>query len=131
MSSVAREARLPVLRPPGPPGAQPLTAALMGWFFALFTVLAAGFAAWQLGLVERPRGSGLRDWPYPEAGHGSLTANVVVWLSILVLTALLIRGLLADRMQWPVCRSSFSSQSLDSRLSSRGAYLTYRGPLAF
>jgi hypothetical protein len=27
---------------------------------------------------------------------------VVVWLSILVLTALLIRGLLADRMQWPV-----------------------------
>lgn len=64
--------------------------------------LAAGFAASQLGLVERPRGSGLRDWPYPEAGHGSLTANVVVWLSILVLTAFLIRGLLADLMQWPV-----------------------------
>jgi hypothetical protein len=102
VSALAHEARLPVLRPPRPTWRAAITAALMGWFFALLAVLAAGFVAWQLGLIERPGGRGLRDWPYPEAGQGSLTANVIVWLSILVLTALLIRGLLAERMQSPV-----------------------------
>jgi hypothetical protein len=60
-------------------------------------VVAVTTAAQALGLVERPTGSGLRDWPYPEAGLSSLAANAVVWVWILALTALVIRGLLADR----------------------------------
>jgi hypothetical protein len=60
-------------------------------------VAVAVTAAQPLGLVERPAGNGLRDWPYPEAGLSSLAANAVVWAWILALTALVIRGLLADR----------------------------------
>jgi hypothetical protein len=71
----------------------------MGWFIAWFAVAALALGASQLGLLERPQGRGLRDWPYPEAGLASLVANAIVWVSILAVTALLIRGLFADRSQ--------------------------------
>lgn len=79
-----------------------MTAAFLGWFVAWVFIVVVGLAAWRLGLVQRPQGSGLHDWPYPEAGRASLAANTVVWLWVLALTALLIRGLFADRIQRPV-----------------------------
>ncbi len=102
MSSVAHGARLPVVRPPLPSWRAALTAVFMGWFFAFIAVAVVGLAASQVGLIERPHGGGLRDLPYPEAGRASFVANAVVWLWILALTALLIRGLLADRAPRPV-----------------------------
>jgi hypothetical protein len=74
----------------------------MGWFFSWFAVAALALAASRLGLLERPQGRDLRDWPYPEAGLASLAANAIVWVWIIALTALLIRGLLADRAYWRV-----------------------------
>ena len=97
MSTVAHEARSGVGRPRLPSWRAAFVSAFLGWVVVLWAVVAAALAVQQLGLVVRPAGSGLRDWPYPEAGLSSLAANAVVWAWILVLTALVIRGLLADR----------------------------------
>jgi hypothetical protein len=58
--------------------------------------------ALELGFLGRSSGSGLRGWPYPEAGWASVVANSVVWLLILALASLLIRGFLADRSGRPI-----------------------------
>jgi hypothetical protein len=97
VSSLAHGVTLPVIRPSLPTWRIAVTAVLMGWFFAWFAVVALALAASQLGLLERPQGGGPPDWPYPEAGLASLAANAIVWVWIIALTALLIRGLLADR----------------------------------
>ena len=100
MTSVAHE--LSAVRPPRPSWRATLWAAFLGWFFAFVAIAALGMAAAALGLMSRPDGSGLRDWPYPEAGRASLAANAVVWTWILALTALLIRWLLAPAVRRPV-----------------------------
>lgn len=100
VTSVAHD--LPAVRPALPSWRATLWAAFLGWFFAFFAIAALGTAAAALGLISRPDGSGLHDWPYPEAGRASLAANVVVWTWILALTALLIRWLLAPEVRRPV-----------------------------
>jgi hypothetical protein len=101
MTSVAHESR-ELTRSPRPSWRAAFVATFLGWALAGIAVGALYAVAWELGLVGRPFGSGLRDWPYPEAGWSSLVANVVVWLWILAATALLIRGLLADRSERPL-----------------------------
>jgi hypothetical protein len=78
---------------------------LFGWFFASCFVGLLAIIALELGLVGRSSGSGLRGWPYPEAGWASVVANSVVWVLIFALTALLIRGFLADRSGQPISSS--------------------------
>jgi hypothetical protein len=102
MSSVAHGARLPVIRHAPPGWRKALIAGVLGWFIAQFAVIAVMLVASPLGLLERPQGTGLSDWPYPDAGWSSVAANTVVWVWILALTALLIRGLLADRIGRPI-----------------------------
>jgi hypothetical protein len=102
MSSVAHEARLPVARSPLPSWRAAFVSAFLGWVIALWAFALLGLAASELGLMGRPNGSGLADWPYPDAGWASWTANLVVWFLIFGLTALLIRGFLSDRSQSPV-----------------------------
>jgi hypothetical protein len=97
MSTVVQEAPSGVDRPRLPSWRAALVSALLGVALVWCAVVAATTAAEALGLIGRPAGSGLRDWPYPEAGLSSLAANAVVWVWILALTALVIRGLLADR----------------------------------
>lgn len=101
MTSVAHESR-ELTRSPLPSWRAAFVAAFLGWALAGIAVGALYAVAWELGLVGRPSGGGLRDWPYPEAGWGSLLANAIVWIWIFALTALLIRGLFADRIQRPV-----------------------------
>ena len=102
MSSVAHGARLPVIRHAPPSWRSAMIAGVLGWFIAQFTLGAVMLVASQLGLVQRPQGSALSDWPYPDAGWSSVAANTVVWVWIIALTALLIRGLLADRIGRPI-----------------------------
>jgi hypothetical protein len=100
MSSVAQE--LQPARPPLPSWGTALGAALLGWVIAGCFVLVPTLVADWIGLVGRPAGDGLRDWPYPDAGWYSLVANSIVWLVILAATALPVRGMLADRVDRPV-----------------------------
>jgi hypothetical protein len=102
MTSVAHEGGRDAARSPLPSWGAAFAAAFVGWALASFTLVAVFAAAWELGLAGRPSGGGLRDWPYPDAGWGSLLANAIVWIWIFALTALLIRGLFADRIQRPV-----------------------------
>ena len=97
MSTVAHEARSGVDRRRLPSWRAAFVSAFLGGALVSLAVVVAATTAQALGLVGRPAGSGLRDWPYPEAGLSSLAANAVVWVWILTLTALVIRGLLADR----------------------------------
>src|SRR5262245_44639960 len=90
------------VRPARPSWRATLLAAFLGWIFASFVIAALATAALALGLMSRPVGSGLHDWPYPNAGWASLAANAVVWTWILALTALLIRWLLAREVRNPV-----------------------------
>ena len=101
MSSVAHGARLPLIRHSPPSWRDTLIAAFLGWLFAQVGVVAILLAASPIGFA-RPQGSGLSDWPYPDAGWWSVAANTVVWIWILALTALLTRGLLADRIRRPI-----------------------------
>lgn len=102
MSSVAQEAP-PNFAPPALPSwGTAATAAFLGWTISAFSVGAVGLAANALGLLGRVEGTGLRDWPFPAAGWESTAANTLVWLWILALTALLVRGMLADRVGRPV-----------------------------
>jgi hypothetical protein len=102
MSSVAHGARLPVIRRSPPGWRATFLAAVLGWLFAQIAVGVAWAAAWGLGIARKPQGSGLSDWPYPDAGWWSLAANTVVWVWIFALTALLIRGVLSDRIGRPI-----------------------------
>jgi hypothetical protein len=102
VTSIAHQSGTQAARSPLPSWRAALTAAFLGWFLAWFAVGALAAVAWELGLVARPSGGGLRDWPYPEAGWQSVVANSIVWFSILAATALLVRGLLADRVERPV-----------------------------
>jgi hypothetical protein len=102
MSSVAHEGRLPVLRPPPPTWWAVLVAVLLGALVAPLVLVPAVIAGAEVGLVGHVSGSGVRDWPYPATGLTSLAANAVVWAWILGLTALFIRGFLADRVDRPV-----------------------------
>jgi hypothetical protein len=101
MTSLAHEGR-DFARSPRLGWGAALTAAFLGWVLAGFAVALLGIVAWELGLVGRSSGSAIRDWPYPEAGWPSLLANTIVWLWIFAATALLVRGLLADRSERPV-----------------------------
>lgn len=102
MSSVAHETGTRSARPPLPSWGAALVGAVLGW--ACASILAGGLAvgAMALGFLGRTSGSGLRNWPYPDAGWASIAANGVVWLWIFAATALLIRGLFADRSGRPV-----------------------------
>jgi hypothetical protein len=102
MNAVTHGARLPVIRHSPPSWRDTLIAAFLGWLFAQIGVVAILLAASAIGFVRRPQGSGLSDWPYPDAGWWSVAANAVVWIWILALTALLTRGLLADRIRRPI-----------------------------
>jgi hypothetical protein len=97
MSTVVHGARSSVDRPRLPSWRAALVSTFLGGALVWLVAVLAATAAQALGLLGRPAGSGLRDWPYPEAGLSSLAANAVVWVWILALTALVIRGLLADR----------------------------------
>jgi hypothetical protein len=101
VTSVAHETPR-LARTPLPSWRAALVSALFGWFFAscFFGLLA--IIALELGFLGRTSGSGLRGWPYPEAGWASVLANSVVWFLIFALTALLIRGFLADRSGRPI-----------------------------
>jgi hypothetical protein len=101
MTSITQEPR-ELTGSPRPSWGAAFAAAFLGWAFASMAVGGLSIAAWELGLMGRPYGDGLRDWPYPEAGWSSLGANTIVWLWIFAATALLIRGLLADRSERPV-----------------------------
>jgi hypothetical protein len=101
MTSIAHEPR-ELTGSPRPSWRAVFVAAFLGWAFANIAVGGLAIAATELGLLGRPYGDGLRDWPYPEAGWTSLAANTIVWLWIFAATALLIRGLLADRSERPV-----------------------------
>jgi hypothetical protein len=96
--------RLP--RAPWPTWGAAFAAAFLGWLVSavavgLVTVLtyAAGLHGASSGAVH---GGGIRDWPHPQTGVGSTVTNAIVWLAILTLTALLIRGALADRTRKPI-----------------------------
>jgi hypothetical protein len=79
-----------------------MTAAFLGWAIALCFLGALVVLVEALGLLGRVEGTGLRDWPFPAAGWAGIAANAVVWLWILALTALFVRGMLADRVGRPV-----------------------------
>jgi hypothetical protein len=102
MTSVAHETGTRFARSPLPSWGAALAAAFLGWVIASFLVGALGLVAMELGFLGRSSGSGLRSWPYPEAGWASVAANSVVWLWIFAATALLIRGLFADRSGRPI-----------------------------
>jgi hypothetical protein len=100
----ARAVRLP--RAPWPTWGAAFTAAFLGWLASFFVVGLAAAVTNEAGLNGFRAGSvtghGLRDWPYPATGDGSTLANGVVWLAVLTLTALVIRGALADRSRKPI-----------------------------
>jgi hypothetical protein len=102
MSSIAQEARPDLVRPPLPSWGTAMTAAFLGWLIATCSLGAFLVLVEALGLLGRVEGTGIRDWPFPAAGWAGVAANTVVWLWILALTALFVRGMLADRVGRPV-----------------------------
>jgi hypothetical protein len=97
VTTVAHEARLSPGRPA--PWGVAIGATFIAWVAAAVIVGAVSFLSAELGLVWRPSGSGPATWPYPDTGAWSLAANVVVWTWIVALTALVLRGALADRFE--------------------------------
>jgi hypothetical protein len=102
VSSIAQEARPDLFRPRLPSWGTALAAAFLGWSIAVLFFGAIVVLVDALGLIGSVEGTGLRDWPFPAAGWEGVAANTVVWLWILALTALFIRGMLADRVGRPV-----------------------------
>jgi hypothetical protein len=102
MTTVAHDG-WPANLAPRPSWRDAFAAMLLGWVTATVLVIVPVLLAHWLGLVGRTGmiglgGSGLRDWPYPANGELSLFANAIVWLEIVALTSLLVRGMLADRV---------------------------------
>jgi hypothetical protein len=103
MTTLAGEGGSPAFSAPRPSFGDAVVATILGWIAASLALLVPVLLAHWLGLVGRPGfvswgGEGLRDWPYARNGAFSLLANLVVWLSIVGLTALFVRGMLSDRV---------------------------------
>jgi hypothetical protein len=103
VTTVAHHGRSPAYLAPRPSWGDAFAAAILGWVIASVLLLVPVLLALWLGLAGRSGtvglgGGGLRDWPYPRNGDLSLAANLVVWGAIFALTALLVRGMLADRV---------------------------------
>jgi hypothetical protein len=101
VTTVAHEAR-PEFVPPKPSFGDALYATLLGFVVANLVVVVPVVVATWLGLAGRELvgfgGEGLRNWPYQRNGTFSLVANGVVWFDLLAFTALVVRGVLADRV---------------------------------
>jgi hypothetical protein len=102
VTTVAHEVRKPVFVPPRQSWGDAFYATILGWVMASVVAFVAVIAAHALGVLSGSfvgiADKGLRTWPYPENGTFSLVANAVVWLDMVALTALLVRGVLADRI---------------------------------
>ena len=104
MSTAASEVRPPAFVTPQPSFGDAFCATLLGFVIASVLVIAPVLVAHWLGLAgDRFVGLGQDEvsplsWPYERNGAFSVVANLVVWIEVLAFTALLVRGMLADRV---------------------------------